>query len=436
MKKLWILFLLLLGACSSQVENKPIALSFTQTGQTIVHLKPGPQPGPNLSGKSQVTLFADSGQVIFTSTIKLGNTYKLKFDGVKQPGQKYLFTSTTTGYVFDLGRGNNQYDSINSFDFGSTAVAAFNGDPNDWQLGRVIYKGTPATTVMWGMYVDTFHLKGRTVLYSGTYPGDTTYTNLNVGFTAKNGIIERDSSGSTLLVSGPSNYGFHFENWKISGVSNDKNDVGLLYVNGSGQVINFYRTSGYGYIERIIIAQLDGIPFNQKTEMRNCVDANTVLYGTVDVRIQTDQINSAGKYPIRGGDFYYVNNTSVNKTDRNNGYVTNAVVLGTMKDEKGKKFILHLDSCFAGNAHKSSSGSDNGSSLLKLNTGGVTPLIDSVNNMDLPPGKAIPAGLLDPYYFPVKGGILDLKKIGAQFKGTDTIVNPCPCIIHDTIYLK
>ncbi len=387
---------------------------------TVIKLHPGPQTPPFITGTSNIKYVPDGGQVIFTSTLKFGNTSNIQFDGSGVPGVKYGFAYTGTGYVVDPGQGNNQYDTFKNWDFGNTATAVFNGDPNDWQLGRIVYDGTPAKTVFWGLMVDTFHVSGKTAFYSGTYPGTTTYTNLNVGFTANNGVIDNNTTGSILEVSGPSIYGFHFENWVISGIGNDTKDVGILYVTGSGQVVNFYRAGGYGYVERIIIAQLDGIPFDQKTELRNTVDVNTVLYGTVDVRIQPDQLKSTGKYPIRGGDFYYSNNTSGNKTDRNNGYVTNAIVLGTMSDETGKKFKIHVDSSFAFNAYKSASGSDNGSSLLKLNTGGVTPLIDSINNIDLPPGKPIPQGLLDPLYFPVPGSVLETKKIGASKVRTQT----------------
>ncbi|HEY4965592.1 MAG TPA: hypothetical protein VII28_04295, partial [Puia sp.] len=101
---------------------------------------------------------------------------------------------------------------------------------------------------------------------------------------------------------------------------------------------------------------------------------------------------------------------SGNKTDYGD-YVTNAVVLGSMKDDNGKIWTVHLFNNFAFNAMPSAM--SNASSLVKNNSNGLVKL-DSANNMDLPPGVQIPAGLLDERFMPVQGSALERMNIGVS----------------------
>lgn len=370
---------------------------------TTVKLSPGIQAAPIVAGKSDITFVSDGGKVIFNSTIKLGDAKNISFNGD--------FTSVVTDYVVDFGRGNNINISFLGFDFGNTAKAAFNGDPNDWQLGRLLYKGTPDTALFSGLTIDGFKISGRTALYAGTYPDPLTYLNVGIGLKAFNGYVVNDGTGSTVKVSGQSLYGFIFDNWNINGPTNDTTDVGIFFVTGSGQIKNMKRYSGYGYLGRLKIACIDGITFDQSCAVINCLDVNTVLYGTIDVRIEKALLNSKAAIPIRGNDFYFLNNTSGNKADKNNGYVTNAVVAGDMIDDIGTKKTVYIKNSFAYNAYKSLNGADNGSSLLKTNG---QFFLSSVNNIDLPPGVPLPAGYLDSNYNPIPGNVLDKNNVGAR----------------------
>ena len=55
----------------------------------------------------------------------------------------------------------------------------------------------------------------------------------------------------------------------------------------------------------------------------------------------------------------------------------------------------------------------NASSLIKNNSNGLTKL-DSANNLDLPPGVPIPAGLLDNNFIPVQGSLLQRMNVGVS----------------------
>jgi hypothetical protein len=406
MKK-FLTILMLLGAAYSQTY-------------TIVKLNPGSQAPPIVTGKSYVKYVPNGGKVIFTSSINLGNTSHITFDGSGIGGMQFGFGYSGTGFIFEPGVGNNLFDSLKNWDFTGQALGVFDGDPS-WPT-RLLYKGTPSTALFWGLAVDTFRIAGKTMLYAGTYQNDTTFLNVDAGFTANHGYVILDSTSSVVKVSGNSHYGFHFDNWQVCGMPNDITDVGVIMVVGSGQILNWNRYCGYGYVERISIAHLAGIPFDQTVLFKSCIDATTIAYGTVDTRIDPTQLKSTGSYPISGDDLWFTSNTSANKNDIKGTYVTNAVVAYSMTDQTGKKFKVHLDSNFAANAFKSSTSMDAGSSLFK-NADSNPVLLDSFHNIDLKPGVPVPPGLIDSNYYPIPGSILASGGYGAQNPFT---VSPCP----------
>jgi hypothetical protein len=372
-----------------QSFNKSIIMKLSTDGQHIIHLKAGPQPGVNATGKSNITYLADRGLVIFTSQIKLGRTLHIKFDG------PWGFKYTGTDYsVFNSGEGNNIGDTIRNFDFGSTAMTVFDAMTKIYTSKDTMltYNGKPETTVFWGLTVDSFKVSGKTSLYQGPWEANNTYHMVTAGATFTNGIFINDGTGENQKIRGNSVYGLKVENWKITGPTLSRGgDYGIVFIIGTGYIKNVYRNGGWGYLERIVITTLGGIPFDQNCGISNCVDVNSTQYGTVDVRIEPEWLKSKAVIPLTGGDFYFVNNISGNKKDYGS-YVTNAVVLGSMKDDLGKKWVIHLNNNIAFNAMVSAM--SNESSLLKNNSNGLS-IIDSANNKDIPPGKPVPPGLVD-----------------------------------------
>jgi hypothetical protein len=377
-------------------------------GQKIIHLPAGLQPGIVATGKSNITYFADHGLVIFTSPIKLGNTLHIKFDGPS--GFKFIGKDYS---VFKTGDGNNVGDTIRNFDFGNTANTAFDAITKiyDSKGNMLTYDGTPKTSVFWGLTVDSFQISGKTCLYQGPWEANNTYHMVTIGPTFLHGKFLNDGTGDNQKIRGNSIYGLQVRDWKVIGpTTSNGGDYGIITIVGSGKVENIYRDGGWGYLERIVIVQLNGIPFDQTCSLSNCIDVNSTQYGTLDVRIEPEWLKMTGKIALNGADFYFSNNISGNKTDFG-GYVTNAVVAGNMKDDHGKIWTLHLFNNLAFNAMPSAM--SNASSLIKNNSNGLM-ILDSANNMDLPPGVPIPSGLLDKNFIPVKGSFLEKMKIGVD----------------------
>lgn len=383
-------------------------MKLTTAGQKIIHLEAGSQPGVDASGKSNITYYADQGLVIFTSQIKLGNTLHIKFDGpsgFKFTGKDYS--------VFGTGNGNNIGDTIRNFDFGNTANTVFDAITKIYEgKDRMLtYDGTPRTAVFWGLTVDSFRVAGKTSLYQGPWEANNTYHMVTIGPTFSHGKFSNDGSGDNQKIRGNSIYGLKVSDWMVVGPTKERGgDYGIIFIVGSGSVRNIYRDGGWGYLERIVVVQLGGIPFDQTCSLSNCIDVNSIQYGTVDVRIEPGWLNGNAAIALNGADFYFSHNISGNKTDYGD-YVTNAVVLGSMKDDQGKIWTVHLLNNFAFNAMPSAM--SNASSLVKNNSNGLVKL-DSANNLDLPPGVPIPPGFLDEHYMPVRGSVLERMNIGVK----------------------
>ena len=393
-------------------EDKTVGIRLSTAGQRIIHLPAGAQPGVDASGKSNITYYADRGLVIFTSQIKLGNTLHIKFDGPS--GFKYVGKDNS---VFGTGRGNNVGDTIRNFDFGNTAVTVFDAITKIYEgKDRMLtYDGTPKTAVFWALTVDSFQVSGKTCLYQGPWEANSTYHMVTIGPTFSHGKFSNDGSGDNQKIRGNSIYGLQVSDWKVTGPTTVRGgDYGIIFIVGSGRVRNIYRDGGWGYLERIVVVQLGGIPFDQTCSLSNCIDVNSIQYGTVDVRIEPGWLNGNAAMPLSGADFYFSHNISGNKTDYGD-YVTNAVVLGSLKDDRGKIWTLHLFNNFAFNAMPSSM--SNGSSLIKNNSNGLAKL-DSANNIDLTPGAPVPAGFLDKNFVPVRGSVLERMNIGVA---SDTV---------------
>jgi hypothetical protein len=415
MDKLFVILFVFAGCYSSSTTNtnepvkknfafqedstqapEPVKLVLTQKGQKIIHLNAGAQPGVDANGKSNITYLADSGVVIFTSQIKLGNTRNIKFDG--QSGFKYAGNDYS---VFNSGMGNNCGDTIRNFDFGNTASTVFDAmtkifvAPDKW----LTFNGKPETTVFWGLTVDHFKLSGRTSLFQGPFEANPTYHMVSAGITFTNGEIINDGTGDNQKIRGYSFYGLKVDHLKITGPTISGNgDYGIVYIFGTGVVKNVFRNGGWGYLERIVLVKMDKIPFDQTCGMYNCTDINSTRYGTVDIRMEKDQMNTQASIPLKGCDFYYQNNVSGNKKD-DGYYVTNAVVLGPLKDEQNKLWTVHIKDNVAFNAMVSAQ--SNASSLVKNNSSD-NAIIDSSGNIDVAPGKSLPAGILDASYRPIK----------------------------------
>ncbi len=268
------------------------------------------------------------------------------------------------------------------------------------------YDGTDNTFLYKNLLVDGVKISGKTTLYDGPWEATKTFHNVSFGITIKNVVRTYDANSSNTLVFGASNYKFKGENWTLIGDDNHAaSDNGVVYINGgNAQLKNIYRKGKqYGYVMRCIAAKLGTDP-DQDVKVINTVDAETVCYGSMDIRMDAGLLQTTGAIPISGCNAYFTNNTSGNKTDMNAGYVTNAVIAGEMQDDQGKQFSIFINNSLAFGAFDSAM--DNNSSLLKNNSNGKATIVIT-NCTDIPPGKPVPTGIVDADYY-------GLTPIGAQ----------------------
>ena len=367
----------------SGILSLPVGL---KSGDTVT-INAGTYPGINVSGLVNITFLPVGGSVTFTSSITLGKTANIIFDGTVVPGQKYGFLYAGTGTVFNHGGGNNVNNTFKGFGINKTASNIFDGSGNS-----ITYTGTPQTALYYGLTVDTFIFGSITMLYNGTWESPLTYHNVNINSTFSNIIVTNDGTGSGTKVFGNSIYALRAYNWTVTGPTLINNgDLGIFEIlSGNSWIFNIFRSGGWGYIQRLFQVVLGGLLFNQDSYIYNVIDVNTIHYGTVDVRIDTSLLNSKATIPLTGGNFFFLNNDSGDKTD-DGTYVTNAVVLGAMVDDQGKMYTATIQNNFAWNAMATTQ--SGGSSLLKNNSNGQALIVES-NNIDLTPGVPLPSGYL------------------------------------------
>lgn len=256
------------------------------------------------------------------------------------------------------------------------------------------------------IYARNITLSRGTMLYNGTWSGPRTMTNLCVGLYADSVKVIEDTAHGNMVVWGNSIYQFTANHWNVSGESKHfLVDNGVIQIeSGNGQILNSYRNAkSWGYWMRILgQAELIGLTGNQDSKILNTVDANTICYGTFDGRNDTTRL-IPGK--TVGGDIWFQNNTSANKSDLNaiaspsGGYVTNAAIVGAMYG-----YTFHIDSCIAFNAQYRTDGKQAGSSLVKDNSSGSGKILMH-NNIDIAPGLPVTPGFVDANFYSLKKGI-------------------------------
>ena len=308
---------------------------------------------------------------------------------------------TGTGAAFS-SNGNCIGASISNVTLDPSMDYLLEGNNNPF----VTYDGQDKNFLYKNLLVDGVIISGKTRVYNGTWEGPKTYHNVCFGLTVNNLTRTYDANSGNLLVFGNSIYKFKANNWTLKGDSQTGLvDNGVIQIqSGNGQLKNFYRRGKQdGYIGRFWGAKIGTDP-DQDIYIENCVDAETVVYGTMDIRIDPSLLQSNAAIPISAPNGYFYQNTSANKSDMNNGYVTNAVIVGALKDDLGIVHSISIKNNVAFGAWVS--GMSGNSSLVKDNSGGQATII-LLNNSDTPPGQPMPPGLVDANYY-------GLTPIGAQ----------------------
>lgn len=316
--------LLLMPLAKAEAEGKTVrmgkagepivvtSMKGLESGDTI-QIPKGTYPGGTFTHLKGITIVPDEGGVTFNGPISIGDDNGVVFDGTVLSGVTYGFTFSNFSQGFAAFQptqeaiGNMQNCAIKGVQVLDTGGSVLDGN-----AGSIIYDGTPETCLYYNMTLDTIKETGRSIVYSGTWAANSTYKNVNIGMTMKNIICESNGTGSPTKVLSYSLYNMVADNWQIIGPTQKAGDTGVFSIYGNCTLKNIYRHGGWGWLLRIFNCSLNK---SSTTWVYNCIDVDTVTYGTVDTRIDVADINANpdAKIPIVGNDTKIINVTSGNK---------------------------------------------------------------------------------------------------------------------------
>ncbi len=396
------------------------------SGDTLA-IQSGTYSGATFRSLTGITIIPTGVGVTFTGAINVGMTNNVKFDGTVLSGVTYgyIFTGTSSHYCFEPsgGTNNNQNLTIKGFLFDHSGTV-IDGDPTS--PSRIVYNGTPATTLFYNLTLDTLKLLGAPHIYGGTFQLNTSYQNVNIGMNMRNLIFVNDGSYDNIKIRSHSLFNFLIDNWSVTGPSINNLDSGLMYnEGGNGTIRNIYRYGGWGYIVRLWNVSMNTIG---DSYLYNIIDISSTAYGTIDSRVDIASINESGSIPLLGGNMHIFNVTCGDKYDTNNGYVTALLILGAMTGNDGHHYTTEMRNCFAFYNINS-----NPSSILLNNSSG-TALLSMSNNLDIPGGVwktnyhggALPAGYVTDMhkFYPSPGGPLIAQGTTIAQTATDIYGSP------------
>lgn len=392
--------------------NFPYNFTGINPGDTVA-LTTGTYNGIDLHGRHDLVFLNYGGQVTFTTGFQLGNVQNIQFIGWNTgaiPGG-YGYKYTGTGYaIFDAGNiyignngnGNNRYNTFRSFDVGHGASVIVNGQGNDF-----VYDGTPASANYYGCTWDSFAIRGsKTMVYQGTYAGNYDLYRVSIGSHFNHFLVQNDGPDNNgVIFRGFGTYGFLIENFNISGPTLNTRDAGKIWVDGgSGTIRNIRVNGGWGYVSRWWGVVLGGpaIPFDQTCRFYNILDINTTHYGGLDWRIDPVLLRSNQTISLKGTDIYCDHVTTGNLMD-DGSYCTPGVICGSLADDNGFIFTIHVHNWFGYNpafisaTNISNTQNPYTNAVFKNNasfgSGGVQLIhIDSSNNIAyVPLGQPLPS---------------------------------------------
>jgi len=270
----------------------------TYSEATFVHLK-------------NVTIVPAEGGVIMKGAISIGDDTNVTFDGTVLSGEKYPYGFVFSGPSFAFTPATNLSPRV----VGNTQNVTIKGILCQNNAGLInganvglVYDGTPATALYYNLAADTVKLTGAAVVYLGTYAQINAFQDVNIGMTLKNFIVVNDGTGAVQKVNGRGIYNMVADHWVITGPTKTwTGDMGVFYVEGNCTLKNIYRNGGWGWLMRIFNCSL----YTPSTSyVYNCIDVNTVSYGTIETRVTADFSKSI---PLVGNDMKIYNVTSGNK---------------------------------------------------------------------------------------------------------------------------
>lgn len=295
-----------------------------------------------------ITIVPAKGGVTFNGSIVIGDDSNVTFDGTVLSGENSPY-----GFVFLRSLAFTAGNNLNPPVVGNVQNCTVKGiwcknnagllnGAND---GGLVYDGTPEKALYYNMTADTIKLTGGAVAYLGTYAPIEALQDVNIGMTLKNFIVINDADHDIQRVNGRGLYNMVADHWRITGpTKNWTGDMGVFYVEGNCTLKNIYRNGGWGWLMRIFNCSLKT---PSTSYVYNCVDVNTVSYGTIETRV-TGHLKAP--IPLVGNDMKIYNVTSGNKGNVT-GWTSNlCICLGNSDgDNPPHVYDTVITNCFAFN---------------------------------------------------------------------------------------
>jgi len=370
-----IVFAFLFCICSLKVYSHIVLTgtgggSVTQTDMNGLH--PGDtlavraglyEKGGSFKNLTGITIINYNGVVYFGSTVFLGNLRMVTLSGNGWKNTRY-------GFHFQDLRGDAFLLEAACRDFIIAYCEYRNLNGTVFNASRFFttYTGEDSTLALYKTSFRFQLLVHSGALFTGSWAANALFQNVVDSISFLDIIVDSTSSDVCQVI-GHSIYRMLASNWKITGpCPNGRHDAGIFQTFGNGTVCNIYRNGGWGYLWRVWNLGLNG---RAESYLYNCIDLNTVNYGTIDTRIEAGDTTKSESRPfVRGGNMHVLNNTIGNKRTIN--YVSQLVIAGDYYPENGYVLEVRNNLCF----NTVATGSDQ---VIKQNTG--NPLRDTSNNI-------------------------------------------------------
>ncbi|HLK27287.1 MAG TPA: choice-of-anchor Q domain-containing protein [Puia sp.] len=344
----------------------------------VLAIAPGTYSGATFSNLNNISIVNNGGVVTFTGRVTLGSSLvNVVISGTGASGTTYGFQFGKPGTTFNdiaisLTGVNTQGLRIYNCEFWNVTNNIVDGSGYS-----TTYTGDISTLKLYKCTFDHWHTHSSGMIYQGSYGSANQFLVPVDSITVSNMIIDTVYSNGTLF-NGGGIYRVNLHDWKVNAYClNPSGDVGMITVNGNGNINNIYRHGGRGYIARVWGCGLNGPGV---TNIYNVIDVASNAYGTVDARVDTTYLTSSKTVPaVWGSDFHILNNTSGNKTDVN-GYVCPVVIVGTYLSYK-----MEIRNNFAFNNQYGAN------TIINNNTSGGNTIKDTSNNYYLTASQVLSA---------------------------------------------
>jgi hypothetical protein len=350
----------------------------------VLAIQPGTYSGGAFNNLNGVTITNNSGTVVFTGQVTLVSLVECVFAG---------FQFINVQGISIRWDGNSRRCIERNIYFQDCT-----GSVNDAQDHNP-YTGDTSSLKFYMCTFDSLTLFRSGMVLMGSwgdaaaktcYMDSVVFTRIKVDSTLSNGTEVRGVF-------------FHFDahDWRViyKGTNTVSGDVGIFYIVGSGTFHNIYRSGGRGYIIRIWNAGLKSVG---NTYFYNNIDLNSVVYGTLDTRVDPTQFTEF----VTGGNCYIYNNTSGNKGD-NIGYWASLAVVGTY----APPYVCQVRNNLGFNL------TTRGKPPITANQSSQTWISDSSNNLyfDTPDGVVDPTTCVPVPNSPVLGKGLTLPLVNDDY---------------------